>query len=64
MSSASVHKLASRQDDLKAAAAQLASRQADLARARAHLGSARAEVEAQTRQRAVLDSQDFCFTPT
>jgi len=50
---------ASRQDDLKTAAAQLASRQADLARARAHLGSARAEVEAQTRQRAVLDSQDL-----
>ena len=51
--------LASRQDDLKTAAAQLASRQADLARARAHLGSARAELEAQKRQRAVLDSQDL-----
>lgn len=49
--------LASRQDDLKAAAAQLASREADLARARAHSGSAGAEVEAQKRQRAVLQSQ-------
>jgi membrane fusion protein (multidrug efflux system) len=49
--------LASRQDDLKSAGAQLASRQADLARARAHLGSAKAELEAQKRQRAVLDSQ-------
>jgi membrane fusion protein (multidrug efflux system) len=51
--------LSSRQDDLKSAAAQVASRQADLARARAHLGSARAEVEAQKRQRAVLDSQEL-----
>jgi membrane fusion protein (multidrug efflux system) len=51
--------LASRQDDLKTASAQLASRQADLARARAHLGSARAELEAQKRQRAVLDSQEL-----
>jgi membrane fusion protein (multidrug efflux system) len=50
---------ASRQDDLKTAAAQLASREADLARARAHLGSARAELEAQKRQRAVLDSQEL-----
>ncbi len=33
--------------------------QADLARARAHLGSARAELEAQKRQRAVLDSQEL-----
>jgi membrane fusion protein (multidrug efflux system) len=49
--------LAGRQDDLNAAAAQLASRQADMARARAHLGSAKSEVEAQKRQRAVLDSQ-------
>jgi membrane fusion protein (multidrug efflux system) len=49
--------LASRQDDLKSATAQLASRQADLARARAHVGSAKAELEAQKRQRAVLDSQ-------
>jgi membrane fusion protein (multidrug efflux system) len=49
--------LASRQDDLKSATAQLASRQADMARARAHLGSSKAELEAQKRQRAVLDSQ-------
>jgi membrane fusion protein (multidrug efflux system) len=51
--------LASGQDQLKAATAQLASRQADLARSRAHLGSARAELEAQKRQRAVLDSQEL-----
>ena len=51
--------LASRQDDLSAAQAQLASRQADLARARAHLGSAKSELEAQKRQRAVLDSQEL-----
>ena len=51
--------LASRQDDLNAATAQLDSRQADLARARAHLGSAKAELEAQKRQRAVLDSQEL-----
>ena len=50
---------ASRQDDLKTAGAQLASRQADLARARAHLGSAKAELEAQKRQRLVLDSQEL-----
>jgi membrane fusion protein (multidrug efflux system) len=51
--------LASRQDELNAAMAQLASRQADLARARAHSGSAKAELEAQKRQRAVLDSQEL-----
>jgi membrane fusion protein, multidrug efflux system len=51
--------LASRQDDLNTATAQLASRQADLARARAHLGSAQSELEAQKRQRAVLDSQEL-----
>lgn len=51
--------LAGRQDDLNAAAAQLASRQADLARAHAHLGSAKSELEAQKRQRAVLDSQEL-----
>ena len=51
--------LASRQDDLNSATAQLASRQADLARARAKLGSAKSEVEAQKRQRAVLDSQEL-----
>jgi membrane fusion protein (multidrug efflux system) len=50
--------LASREDDLKTAKAQLASRQADLARARAGLGSAKAELQAQKRQRAVLESQD------
>ena len=49
--------LASRQDELKAATAQFASREADLTRARAHLGSANAELEAQKRQRSVLDSQ-------
>jgi membrane fusion protein (multidrug efflux system) len=51
--------LASREADLGAATAQLASRQADLARARAHLDSTRAELEAQKRQRAVLDSQEL-----
>jgi membrane fusion protein, multidrug efflux system len=51
--------LGSRQDDLNTATAQLASRQADLARARAHLGSAKSELEAQKRQRAVLDSQEL-----
>jgi membrane fusion protein (multidrug efflux system) len=51
--------LASRQDELGAATAQLASRQADLARARAGLGKAKAEVEAQKRQRAVLDSGEL-----
>jgi len=51
--------LASSEDNLRTATAQLASRQADLVRARAHLGSARAELEAQKRQRAVLESQDL-----
>ncbi|HXB67752.1 MAG TPA: HlyD family secretion protein [Candidatus Acidoferrales bacterium] len=51
--------LSSREADLGAAAAQLASRQADLARARARLGSTKAELEAQKRQRAVLDSQEL-----
>ena len=51
--------LASRQDDVNTARAQLASRQADLARAQAHLGSAKSELEAQKRQRAVLDSQEL-----
>jgi membrane fusion protein (multidrug efflux system) len=49
--------LASRQDDLNTATTQLAGREADLTRARAHLGSANSELEAQRRQRAVLDSQ-------
>jgi len=39
--------------------AQLASRNADLARARARLRSTTAELEAQKRQRAVLDSQEL-----
>ena len=51
--------LASREADLAAATAQLASRQADLARAHARLGSTQAELEAQKRQRAVLDSQEL-----
>jgi membrane fusion protein (multidrug efflux system) len=51
--------LASRAADVSAATAQLASRQADLARARARLGSTKAELEAQKRQRAVLDSQEL-----
>jgi membrane fusion protein (multidrug efflux system) len=51
--------LASRQADVASATAQLASRQADLARANAQLGSAAAELEAQKRQRAVLDSQEL-----
>ena len=37
----------------------MASRQADLARAQAHLGTAKAELEAQKRQRSVLDSQEL-----
>jgi membrane fusion protein, multidrug efflux system len=51
--------LGSKQADLSTAEAQLASRQADLARAQAELGSSRAELEAQKRQRAVLDSQEL-----
>lgn len=51
--------LASREADLSTATAQLASRRADLARARARLGSTKAELEAQKRQRAVLDSQEL-----
>lgn len=51
--------LASREADLASATAQLLSRRADLARARARLGSAKAELEAQKRQRAVLDSQEL-----
>jgi membrane fusion protein (multidrug efflux system) len=49
---------ASRQADIDTARAQLASRQADLNRAFARLESSRAELEAQRRQRAVLDSQE------
>ena len=51
--------LASRDADAATAAAQLASRKADLARAQARLASAIAELEAQKRQRAVLDSQQL-----
>jgi membrane fusion protein (multidrug efflux system) len=51
--------LASRDADFSTATAQLASRQADLARARARLSSTKAELEAQKRQRAVLDSQEL-----
>jgi len=49
---------ASREAEIDSARAQLASRQADLNRAKAHLESTRAELEAQTRQRSVLDSQE------
>jgi membrane fusion protein, multidrug efflux system len=51
--------LSSRESDVATATAQLASRQADLARAHAQLGSRKAELEAQKRQRAVLDSQEL-----
>ncbi len=51
--------VASREDDLKTATAQLASRHADLVRARARLGSSSAELQAQKRQRAVLESQEL-----
>ncbi len=50
--------LSSREAEISAAAAQIASRKADLTRAHARLESTRAEVEAQKRQRAVLDSQE------
>jgi len=48
----------SRLAEIDSAGAQLASREADLRRARAHVESSRAEVEAQHRQRSVLDSQE------
>jgi len=51
--------LASREADVATASAQLASRKADLARAVARLSSSKAELEAQKRQRAVLDSQEL-----
>jgi membrane fusion protein (multidrug efflux system) len=51
--------LASRDAEISVAAAQIASRQADLNRATARLESTRAELEAQKRQRAVLDSQEL-----
>src|SRR5712675_430892 len=47
--------LASREADISSARAQLASRQADLNRAIARLETSRSELEAQRRQRAVLD---------
>jgi len=50
---------ASREAELSSAMAQLASRQADLARANAKLQSSRSELEAQKRQRAVLDTQEL-----
>jgi membrane fusion protein, multidrug efflux system len=49
----------SREADLGTAMAQLASRQADKARAIARLDSTKTELEAQKRQRAVLDSQEL-----
>jgi membrane fusion protein (multidrug efflux system) len=51
--------LASREAEIAAAQAQLASRQADLKKAHAGLGAKSAELEAQKRQRAVLDSQEM-----
>jgi membrane fusion protein (multidrug efflux system) len=51
--------LGSREADLSATDAQLASRQADLVRAHARLASSKSELEAQKRQRAVLDSQEL-----
>ena len=51
--------LGSREADLSSTEAQLASRQADLARAHARLASSKSELEAQKRQRAVLDSQEL-----
>jgi membrane fusion protein, multidrug efflux system len=51
--------LESREAEVATASAQLASRQADLARAEAKLSSTKTEFEAQTRQRAVLDSQEL-----
>lgn len=51
--------LASRDSEIAAATAQHASRDADLIKARAQLGSKLAELEAQKRQRSVLDSQEM-----
>jgi membrane fusion protein (multidrug efflux system) len=50
--------LSSREAEISSAMAQLASRRADLNRARAKLENTRTELEAQKRQRAVLDSQE------
>ena len=49
---------ATRDAEIETARAQLASRQADLNRALARLESTRTELEAQRRQRSVLDSQE------
>jgi membrane fusion protein (multidrug efflux system) len=51
--------LGSREADLATAEAQLVSRRADLMRARARLASSNAELDAQKRQRTVLDSQEL-----
>lgn len=51
--------LASRNAEIASTQAQLSSREADLAKAQAELGSKNAELEAQKRQRAVLDSQEM-----
>ena len=51
--------LGSREADFSATEAQLASRHADLVRAHARLASSKSELEAQKRQRAVLDSQEL-----
>src|SRR5882724_950880 len=50
--------LSSREAEIGTASAQIASRQADLNRAKAKLENTRTELEAQKRQRAVLDSQE------
>jgi membrane fusion protein (multidrug efflux system) len=50
--------LSSREAEISSATAQLASRRADLNRAKARLENTRTEVEAQKRQRSVLDSQE------
>jgi len=51
--------LGGREADLSTAEAQLVSRRADLMRARARVASSNAELEAQKRQRTVLDSQEL-----
>jgi membrane fusion protein (multidrug efflux system) len=54
--------LASRDAEIAAVTAQQASREADLIKARAELGSKAAELEAQKRQRSVLDSQEMLLS--
>jgi membrane fusion protein, multidrug efflux system len=51
--------VAGHEAELNSERAQLYSRQADLGQARAHLASTRSGLEAQKRQRAVLDSQEL-----